>query len=152
MKPEDFEKKMERLCTPKSEVLPPKELRLAILNSQRSAVLGFWLIVVPWFFLMCVIIKYFFHIDLGIIATFEEIMSSLDRNPKTWWIGPTFFMALPIISVVINALAVSHFKWEPNTSLMVVSIRMKWLNLMVLMLGAGIVGIFFLYLITENCH
>lgn len=152
MKPEDFEKKMEGLKTPKSEVVPPKELRLAIVSAQRSAVMGIWFIVMPWFFLMCVIMKYIFHLNLGIIDTLEQMMSALDKSPQTWWIGPMMLMGLPIVSIIINALAISHFKWESYTGSLIVSIRMRWLNLSVLVVSTGTVGIFFLYLITENCR
>ena len=152
MKPEDFEKKMEGLSTPKSEAVPPKELRLAIVSAQRSAATGIWFIVMPWFFLMCVIMKYIFHLNLGIIDTFEQMMRALDKSPQTWWIGPMMLMGLPIVSIIINALAISHFKWESYTGSLIVSIRMRWLNLSVLVVSTGTVGIFFLYLITENCR
>ena len=152
MKPEDFEKKMEGLSTPKSEAVPPKELRLAIVSAQRSAAMGIWFIVMPWFFLMCVIMKYIFHLNLGIIDTFEQMMRALDKSPQTWWIGPMMLMGLPIVSIIINALAISHFKWESYTGSLIVSIRMRWLNLSVLVVSTGTVGIFFLYLITENCR
>lgn len=152
MKPEDFEKKMEGLSTPKSEAVPPKELRLAIVSAQRSAVMGIWFVIVPWFFLMCVIMKYIFHVNLGMIDTFEEMINVLDKNPKTWWIGPVMLIALPIVSIIMNTLAISHFKWESYTGSLIVSIRMRWLNLSVLVVSVGIVGTFFLYLITENCR
>ena len=152
MNPDDFEKKMEGLRTPKSETAPPQELRLAILSAQRSAAMGIWFVIVPCFFLMCVIMKYMFHVNLGIIDTFEEMISALDKNQGSGWIWPVMLMGLPIVSIVMNALAISHFKWEADTGSLIVSIRMKWLNLAVLIVSSTIVGIFLLYLVTENCR
>ena len=82
MTPEDFEKKMEDLKTPRaSGVKEPVEIKLAILNAQRSAAMGIWFVVVPCFFIACVFMKYIFHLNLGLLDTFEETISALDRNP-----------------------------------------------------------------------
>jgi hypothetical protein len=152
MKPEDFEKKMSRLKPPKSEVAPPKELRMAIVSARRSAAMGVWLVVVPWLFFIAMVLKHMFNVNWGLINTFEEMISALDRDPSTWWVGPVLILGLPVLSIIINTLAITHFKWESFTGSLIVSIRMKWLNIAVLLVSLTIVGIFVLYVAGENCR
>src|SRR5436190_8589406 len=152
MKPEDFEKKMEGLKAPKSEANPPKELRLATVSARRSAALGAWFVIVPWLFFIAMLLKHRFNVDFGLIDTVEEMMAALDRDPSTWWIGPFLILGLPMLSIIINTLAITHFKWESFTGSLIVSIRLKWINIAVLMVSLTIVGIFMLYLAAENCR
>jgi hypothetical protein len=152
MKPGDFEKKMEGLKAPKSEVAAPKELRMAIVSARRSAALGAWFVIVPWLFFIAMVLKHMFNVNLGLINTFEEMMGALDRDPSTWWIGPFLILGLPVLSIIINTLAITHFKWESFSGSLVVSIRMKWINIAVLVVSFTIVGIFILYLAAENCR
>jgi hypothetical protein len=152
MKPEDFEKKMEELKAPKSEANPPKELRLAIVSARRSAALGAWFVIVPWLFFIAMLLKHRFNVDFGLIDTVAEMMAALDRDPSTWWIGPVLILGLPVVAIVINTLAITHFKWESFTGSLIVSIRMKWINIAVLIVSFTIVGIFLLYLVAENCR
>ena len=94
MTPQDFEKKIEEMKTPQvSGVKEPFEIKLAILNAERSAAMGVWFVVVPCFFIACIIMKYLFHLHWGLLDTFEEMISSLDNNPGTWWIQPVFRFA-----------------------------------------------------------
>jgi hypothetical protein len=152
MNPEDFQKKMEGLKMPKSEAVPPKELRMAIVSARRSAALGAWFVIVPWLFFIAMVIKHMFNVNLGLIETFEEMMSALDHDPSTWWIGPFLILGLPVVSIIINTLAITHFKWESFTGSLIVSVRMKWINLAVLLVSFTIVGIFVLHLLAENCR
>jgi hypothetical protein len=151
MKPGDFEKKMEGLKAPgTSAISPPVEIKLAIVNAQRSAAMGVWFIVVPAFFIACVFMKYYFHINLGLLDTFEEMMVSLDRNPNTWWIQPVMLIGLPIAGFALNLLAITHFQWDNVTKSITITMKMRWFNLVVLFISACIVAVFLLYLITEN--
>lgn len=150
MNEEDFEKKMEGLKAPQVNPAPPLELKLAILNADRSAAIGIWFIIVPYFFLACIAMKYFFHFNLGFLDIFEDAMSSLDKNPGTWWISPVLLVGLPITGIIMNALAITHFRWEKSTQLITVSVKLRWYNLVILFFSLAVVAVFILYLIVEN--
>ena len=151
MNPENFEQKMESLQKPDvSGVQPPGELKLMIVNAQRSAAIGVWFVAVPCFFLACVVMKYIFRLNLGLLDTFEEMMAAIDKNPNTWWIQPVLLMGLPLISIMLNALAILHFKWGADRQSLIITLKFKWLNILVLAVSLAVVKIFILYLLTEN--
>ena len=151
MNPEEFEKKMSEMKTPGADsIKQPLEIKLAILNAQHSAALGVWFIVVPCFFIACVFMKYMIHVRLGLLDTFEEMISTLDKNPRTWWIQPVLLVGLPIVSIVINTLSITHFKWDSHTRSFLITLKVRWVNIIILVISAGIVSLFLFYLVTEN--
>jgi hypothetical protein len=150
---EEFEKKLKTMIKPDvNEVQPPLALKLAILNAQRSATLGFWFIVIPCFFLACVIMKYYFHVGLGVIGIFEDAVATLDHGKYTFWMTPLLFVVLPLASIVLNALAIMHFAYQAKTKLLTISVKIKWLNVVLLLISFSIVGLFLLYGIIENAN
>ena len=149
---EDFEKKLEKMAKPPGSVKPPVEIKLAIVNAQRSATLGIWFIAVPCYFLFCVFMKYYFHVNLGLFDTMVEMMSEMDKNPNMKWLSPILLVGLPLIGVALNGLAICHFSLKPDEKFFQISIKLRWLNILVLALSLGLVCIFIGYAIIENIH
>jgi len=156
---DDFLKQMENLEVP--DINPtehPKMVKMAILNAERSAALGLWLIVVPCYFLFCVFMYYFSHIRVGTswFAAMFKLMESLEKTPGIAFLGPIILVVLPIICIIINALAITHVKVEqidPQRSKRKefnFTIKLKLLNILLILLSLAILLIFIAYVMTEN--
>jgi len=153
MEEKDFIDKMDRLKKPGFENNPPNNmLKLAIVNSKKSAAMGVWFLAVPLYFLLMVFTKYYFNVNLHVIDIFEDFIASLERSPATKFIAPLFFIGLPIIGIVINSLSIMFFEYDKKQKRINVSIKLKWMNILILLASIGIVLSFMLYLITENLH
>lgn len=153
MEEKEFLDKMDNLTKPGFENNPPnKMLKLAIVNSKKSAAMGVWFLVVPLYFLLMIFMKYYFNVNLHVIDIFEDFISSLDKSPATKFIAPLFFVGLPIIGVVVNLLSIMFFEYDKEQKRINISIKLKWMNITILLASLGIVSIFMLYLITENMH
>ena len=151
MKQEEFEKKLNELKAPSAEhIKPPMELKLAIVNAQRSATIGIWFIVVPYIFLAVMLLKYELDVNLGFLNAFAQAVGFIDGNPFLWWIQPLVLFGLPILGIVLNVLSITHFRWEPDTYSLTVTVKLRWFNVVVLFVSALIVTAFLLYLIGEN--
>jgi len=160
MKEKDgFLKQMENLKVP--EVNPqehPQLVKMAIMNADRSAALGVWLIVVPCYFLFCVFMYYFSHIRVGTswFAAMFTLMSSLDKTPYIDFLGPVILVLLPIICIVINSLAIIHVSVQkpgPQKSKVrefSVTVKIKLWNILLILLSLAIAVIFIGYVMTEN--
>jgi hypothetical protein len=158
MKDEDeFLKQMENLQVP--EMNPkehPKMVKMAIMNAKRSAALGVWLIVVPCYFLLCVFMYYFFHIHTGWFGAMFRLMESLEKTPGISFLGPIILVVLPIICIIINALAIIHVqvqKFGPQQSKakeFSVTIKVKLWNILLILLSLAVVFTFIAYVMTEN--
>lgn len=141
---------MENLKAPQVNPEPPLELKLAIINADRSATLGFWFIVLPYFFLGCMVMKYEFQTDLSLLDTITNGIHVIDKDPIAWWLQPIILIGLPIVGVILNILSITHFKWDKATSLLSVSVKMKWYNILVLLASLFILKLLAVYLLVEN--
>ena len=56
----------------------------------------------------------------------------------------------PLIAVVINLLAILHVAFDKRRNELILTVKMRFWNLFWAIIGLGIVGMFFLYLIVEN--
>ena len=154
---DEFLKKMENLKVP--EIDPrehPKMVKMAIMNAERSAALGVWLIVVPCYFLFCVFMYYFFHIKLNLFESMFNLMSSLDKNPYLKFLSPLLLVILPIVSIIINALAIIHVQYQKfgpeqgKIKEFSITIKIKVWNILLILVSLAIVLTFIAYIITEN--
>jgi hypothetical protein len=152
MEAEDFKDKMENLKKPHVEIDPPAEIKLAILNAKRSATLGIWLVILPYVFLACMVMKYELNLNFGFLDAFSNLVGKLDESPILWWIQPLILFVLPTAGIILNALAIMHVSIDRIAKSITVTIKLKWLNLVIIGVSAAIICFFLLYLIGENLH
>jgi lantibiotic transport system permease protein len=151
MKREDFEKKMEGLKKPElPDVKPPHEIKLALVNAQRSATIGIWFVIVPYFFLACMVLKYEMQVSFGLLDLIAKTARIIDQNESTWWIQPVFLILLPVAGIILNILSITHFFWDAENKLITVTVKVRWINLIVLFMSVLIIVGFLLYVISEN--
>lgn len=153
MEEKEFITKMNNLKKPKFDgTVSNKNLKLAIINSKKSAAMGVWFLVVPSYFLFMVFMKYYFNVNLRVIDIFENFISSLDNSPLTKFIIPLFFVGLPITGIVLNLLSIMFFDYAKEQKQINVSIKLKLLNILLILISLIVVSVFVIYLITENIH
>ncbi len=154
---DDFLKKMENLNVP--EVNPtghPKMVKMAIMNAERSAALGVWLVAVPCYFLACVFMYYFFNRQVGWFGAMFKLSEGLDKTPGIDFMAPIVLVVLPIVCIIINALAITHVHYEKNasgkvgTKEFVISIKIKTWNIVLILISLAIVFVFIAFSMTEN--
>lgn len=151
MKEQEFEKQMEDLKTPQVDDIRHQQiLKITLLNAKKSSQLGIAFIIVPCLFLLGVFIKYLLGIDFGIFTSIEETMATLDKTTSLKWIAPLLLVGLPLISIIINSLAITHFYWDNHKSELIITIKYRPLNIILLLISIAIVAIFFLYAITDR--
>ncbi|MDF2431060.1 MAG: hypothetical protein JWP44_691 [Mucilaginibacter sp.] len=158
MKDKDkFSEQMENLKVP--DINPgehPKMVKMAIMNAERSAVLGIWLVIVPCYFLLCVFMYYYFHVKWGLFTAMFNLMSSLDKNPVMKFFSPLVFVGFPIIGIVINTLSIIHVQVQavgPDKTKVKefnITIKLKIRNILLILLSLAIAGVFLGYVIIEN--
>jgi lantibiotic transport system permease protein len=149
MEEKEFQQKMENLKKP--EIVADasrRQFRLTILNARKSAAWGVWFLVIPVLFLVSVTIKEFFGWDWGFANTIEEWIGNMDRNAR--WTGPVLFILLPKIVLLLNLLAIIHFMYDKVSKEVIVTIKLKWFNIVLVLLSAAILGVVSLYVIMEN--
>jgi len=154
---DEFLKQMENLQVPEMDPGEhPEMVKMAIMNAERSAALGVWLIVVPCYFLLCVFMYYFFHIHTGWFGAMFKLMESLEKTPGIAFLGPIILVVLPVICIIINALAITHVQIQKQGTQQSkvrefrVTIKIKLWNILLILLSLAVVCTFIAYVMTEN--
>ena len=149
MEEKDFLHKMENLKKPEVNAdASRRQIRIAITNAKKSAAWGIWLLVIPFLFLVSVTIKEYFKWDWGVSNTITEWIGDIDRNVPL--AGPVLFLLFPAIAAVVNLLAIKHFVYDRSTKELVITLKIKWLNIILVLISMAIIAVISLYVITEN--
>ncbi len=153
MEEKDFMNQMENLKKPDVEANASKlQIRLALLNTKKTAWWGLWILGIPIFFFCCVAIKYLLGWNWGVSDNFIEWVAKLDQQKSTGWITPVFFVLLPGIGAIVNLLAIMHFTYDKMVNQLIVTIKLRWLNVTLAVISITVVAFVLLYAITENAH
>jgi len=156
---EEFLKQMENLQVP--DIDPAKHskmVKMAIMNSERSAVLGVWLVIVPCYFLLCVCMYYCSHprMHTSWFTSMYTLINNLDEASYINFLAPIVLLVLPIVAIVINALAITHVGHQKigpgngDVKEFNITIKVKPRNLVLIVISLVIIGIFMTYVLTEN--
>jgi lantibiotic transport system permease protein len=148
---EDLTNKLDNLKKPNMEnIYINRQLKFLVVNSKKSTAMGIWFILLPAYFLFSVFLKYYFHVNMHIFDIFKEFLSNLDKSTITRIISPVIFVGLPILGIVLNALSIIFFQHDRSMSQLHITIKLKFINILLILLSLIIVLIFITYLITEN--
>jgi len=151
MEENEFLKKMENLKKP--EVNPEvsqRQIKLAIMNAKRSAAWGLWFLLIPVVFFACVAIKELLGWDWKFAENFPEWIVYLDKSTGFPLASIILFIVLPAIGAIANLLAIMHFIYEKQTKELIITIRLKWLNIFLATISILVIAFVLLYVIAEN--
>jgi len=151
MEEKDFLSKMENLKKPEvSAETSRRQIKIALLNAQRSAAWGIWFLVVPTFFFCSVVIKYLLHADWSIAGNFLDWMATVDKSMSIPIVSILLFVVLPAVGAVINLLSILHFIYDKAARELIVTIKIKWANIILTIISLAVIAVIMLYAISEN--
>lgn len=151
MEKDDLIKKLEHMQKP--EIVSEShrvQLKLTLLNARRSAKIGIFLIVIPCMFLIGIFLKYFLHLNFPTFSSLLEWMSEKDKNPVLHILIPLILIGAPVIGFAINMLAILHVEWNKPGNEIIITLKLKWKNLIIAFVCAGVLVFFFIYAVGEN--
>jgi hypothetical protein len=149
MEEKDFLQKMENLNKPEINAdASRRQVRLAILSTKKSAAWGIWLLVIPFLFFLSFIVPEIFNWDGGIFKTIAGWMHALDKAAQ--WTSPVILLLLPVVVAIINLLAILHFAYNRSTRELIVTIKMKWFNIILVLISVAILGVVSFFVVVDN--
>jgi lantibiotic transport system permease protein len=148
----DFEKRMEHLKTPDTTSVKHQEaLKIGLVSAKKSSRIGFVFIIIPALFILVAFLKLKFLMSIDFTLTFESLMKA-DHLGSMEWIIPVVFLLLPMLAIIINLLAVTHFNVNKETKELTISIRYRFRNLIVLVISLAIIIAFWSIMIIGYIH
>src|ERR1700693_6140905 len=151
MENEEFSQKLQKMHKPQIEsAIHQLQLKITLLNAKRSAGIGVILVIIPCLFLLAVLIKYFLHINLPSFSAVEEWMADKNHNVFIKMLIPLLFIGVPFIALIFNLLAILHFNFEKKVKELIITVKLKWINIILSLICLLILFCFFLYAVGEN--
>ncbi len=151
MEKDEFENKLEKMQKPDAGSDEHYlQLKLTLLNARKSARIGIAFVIVPCVFLSFIFLKYVLHLQLPLFTKVEDWMSDKNNSVFVKVLIPLLLMGTPLIAFVMNALAILHFDFNKLKKELLVTIKLKWLNITILVISVAILLCFLLYAVGEN--
>jgi hypothetical protein len=144
MKTEDVENMLKNIQVPEpGNVMLQKELKIPLLRYKKSSRAGLWLLLVPMVVAIATILKSEAGIQSKYIAFVREIFAAINDNVLLTYLIPLIFIGLPLVAMVINFLAICHFKNDVKSKELIITIKRRPLNIVLFLVSLGVL-IFFL--------
>ena len=127
------------------------QLRLTLLNAKRSAKVGAVVAIIPVMFLTGIFLKYLLHLNFPAFTGLENWMSETDRKPLLRPLIPLILIGAPLIGLGMNILAMVHAEWHKASREIIIAVKIKWANMIIIGICLLILAGFFFYIVGENC-
>lgn len=151
MKLEELENKMKNLESPDIRDEGYQDyFKLYLISTKQSAGFGILLLLAPVIFVTGMLFKYQLGIDLGILTAIASWIGDADHIPGLNWLVRFALLGGPLLAVLINLLAITHFQYQKSSRELLVTFRLRWFPILFILFCMGILAVFFVYLIVEN--
>jgi hypothetical protein len=143
-----FEDKMENLNTPNTDFVKHQErLKIGMMNAKRSAKIGIVFILTPMLLIILAYIKIKLLIHWDFFPRLQQFVSDQNQSSVLSWVLHIIFIGLPILAIIINLLAITHFYVDKQNKELTITIRYRLKNLVVLLISAVLVVLVFMYVL-----
>ena len=142
---------MENLNTPNVDfVKHQKTLKIGMMNAQKSARIGIIFILVPMLLVVLAYLKIKLLIHWDFFTKIQQFVSNQNQSSALSWVSHIIFIGLPILAIIINLLAITHFYVDKQNKELIITIRYRLKNLIVLLISAVLLIIVFVCILLLN--
>lgn len=144
----NFEDKMENLNTPNTDFVKHQEiLKIGMLNSRKSARIGIIFILIPMVLIVLAYLKIKLLIHWNFFTRLNQFVSNQDQTSIISWVSHIIFIGLPILAIIINLLAITHFYVDKQNKELTITIRYCLKNLIVLIVSVALLILVFIWIL-----
>lgn len=130
------------------------ELRTTLLNAKRSSFLSLVFLLLPLLFLSGVVFKHYLHLNFGLLTSVYDWITSYDQQYGDTsvlnWVIRLLLTLGPLLAVGLSLLGILHVSYSKEIRELTFSLKIRWFNLTIVLIGLFIFATFFLYLVAEN--
>ena len=64
--------------------------------------------------------------------------------------SPVLLVVFPLLGIAINLLSIMYLSYDKRTNELEINLKLRWPNLLIIVISLGVIAIFSAYLISEN--
>ena len=145
MKNEEVENMLNRMQMPEPEkILQPRELKIQLLSYRKSSKAGLWLLLVPVTFALTLILKTELGVQSGYLDVVRKFFAFIDDNVVLTYLIPLIFIGLPLMAMIINALAICHFHKNQQAKELIITVKYRPFNIAIFLFAFAVLVFFLL--------
>ncbi|RYY89220.1 MAG: hypothetical protein EOO15_06795 [Chitinophagaceae bacterium] len=145
MKNDDIEDMLQRMNIPQPEkIVAHPELKIPLLSYKRSSRAGLWLLVLPLTVAIAAVLRMSLHFQSAPLQQIRRFFAGIDEHPVLTYLIPLLFVGLPLLAFVLNLLAICHFQKNSSAKELIVTIKYRPFNILLLLLSLALLVFFFL--------
>jgi hypothetical protein len=143
---DNFEQKMEKLSTPNTDFIKHQNvLKIGMVNARKSARIGIVFVLIPVVLIVLAYVKIKLLIHWHFFENMEHFVSSQNRPGVLNWVH-LYIIAFPIVAIMINLLAITHFYVDKKTKEFIITIQYRLKNIMVALVSIVLIVSVLLYI------
>lgn len=144
----DFEDKMKNLTTPNADFVKHQEvLKIGMISAKKSARIGLLFILIPLLLIVLVYLKMKLLIQWDFFSKIQQFVTNQNQTLSMSWISHILLLGLPILAILLNLLAITHFYVDKLKKELIITIRYRLKNLIVLLISAVLLVLVFVYIL-----
>jgi hypothetical protein len=147
-------KKLEDYLSNLGKPVPPmpeqKEiLKVTLMNARKSSIIGLILVALPAILISLFIIQHVFNLDHGLTNWVERGTASISDKSRAILFF-IFLVGFPLLSVVINILSITHFRYDKGKRELDITIKARIWNMIVTAAGIALASFYTLHLLADS--
>ena len=144
----NFEKSMENLNTPNTDFVKHQEImKIGMVNAKRSARIGIIFILIPMVLVILAYVKIKLLIHFDFFTKLQQFVSDQNQSSVLIWVSHIILIGLPVLAIIINLLAITHFYIDKRNKELIITVRYRLKNLIVLLISAVLLVTVFMYVL-----
>ncbi len=145
MKKEEVEDMLSRLDVPQpGNLISHTDLKIPLLSYKRSSRAGLWLLILPLIFAITVFLKTELGMNAAYLHFIQKFFAAINDNQFITYLIPVIFIGLPLLSMVLNLLAICHFERNSKTKELIITIKYRPLNIAIMLFSFALLVFFLL--------
>ena len=144
----NFEKSMENLNTPNTDFVKHQEImKIGMINAKKSARIGIVFILIPMVLVILAYVKIKLLIHFDFFTKLQQFVSDQNQSSVLSWVSHIILIGLPVLAIIINLLAITHFYIDKQNKELIITVRYRLKNLIVLLISAVLLVSVFMYVL-----
>ena len=144
----NFEKSMENLNTPNTDFVKHQEImKIGMINARKSARIGIIFILIPMVLVILAYVKIKLLIHFDFFTKLQQFVSDQNQSSALSWVSHIILIGLPVLAIVINLLAITHFYIDKQNKELIITVRYRLKNLIVLLISTVLLVMVFMYVL-----
>lgn len=119
-------------------------LKIPLLSYRKSSKAGLWLLLLPAMVAVTVFLRRDIGVRLTVLDAIKRAITAVDGNPVLSYLIPLVVVGLPLTAMAVNILSICHFSRERGTGELLITVKPRVRNLVLIVLSFVLLCFFFL--------